>query len=50
MISPTITIVAGSRSLKKACGRPQITRKKSVRTFLPASSVGEQTGGENWRT
>jgi hypothetical protein len=30
---PLYTMVAGRRSLEKACGRPQITRKKPVCKF-----------------
>jgi hypothetical protein len=40
-------MVAGRRSLEKACGRPQITRKTGS-YILPASFVGEKTGGEKF--
>jgi hypothetical protein len=39
-------MVASRRSTEKTCGRAQIIGKQLVCTFLPASPVGEQTGGE----
>jgi hypothetical protein len=44
-------MVASRRSTEKTSGRPQITVKGWYeRTFLPASPLGEQTGGENLGT
>jgi hypothetical protein len=52
-------MVPSHRSTEEACGRPQTygtslwqaadQQKKLVYMFLPASSVEEQTVGENWR-